>query len=163
MDAKANINAGINSTGKLLTSTTNGQLFFSLKNAALINLESLKNIQNYVFKNRDLSNVQFAEITDTFDIKNGDIYIRRMPIQSSAITMYIEGIYSFEDRTDISIQIPFSALTNKQDDNFKQIDKAKAEKPGASIYLRAKDKDGQVKIGLDVFKKIRKKKHKKDK
>ncbi len=162
MDAKANINAGINSAGKLLVNTMHGQLFFSLKNASLINLESLKNIQNYVFKNRDLSNVQFAEITDTFDIKNGDIYIRRMPIQSSAITMYIEGVYSFADRTDISIQIPFSALTNKPNDNFKQIDKAKAEKPGASIYLRAKDKDGQVKIGLDVFKKVRKKKHKKD-
>ena len=78
-------------------------------------------------------------------------------IQSSALTMYIEGVYSFADRTDISIQIPFSTLKNKPHDNFKEIDK-KTEKPGASINLRAKDKNGQVKIELDVFKKIRKKK-----
>jgi hypothetical protein len=160
MDAKANIIAGINSAGKIVPNAMNGQLVFSLKNAALINLESLKNIQKYIFKNRDLTNVEFAELKDTFDIKNGDIYIRRMPVQSSAITMYIEGTYSFEDRTDISIQVPFSSLKNVQED-YKKIDKKKAERPGASIYLRAKDKGGQVKIGLDVFKRMRRNKHKK--
>ena len=106
------------------------------------------NIQKFIFKNRDLNNVQFAELKDTFDINNGDIYIHRMPIQSSALTMYIEGVYSFADRTDISIQVPFSTLKNKPEDDYKKIDKEKAEKPGPSIYLRAKDKNGQVKIGM---------------
>jgi len=150
MDSKADISVGMNSAGKLISNTINGKLFFSLKNAALINFQSLKNIQQYVFKNRDLNNVEFAELKDTFDIRNGDIYIHRMPIQSSALTMYIEGTYSFEDRTDISIQVPLSTLKNKPED-YKKIDSSKIEKPGASIYLRAKDKGGQVKIGLDVF------------
>ncbi len=161
IDSKANISVEINDAGKLLFKTMNGQLFFSLKNAALINLQFLKNIQQYIFKNRDLNNVEFAEIKDTFDIKNGDIYIHRMPIQSSAITMYIEGVYSFADKTDISIQVPLSALTKKPED-YKKIDKHKAEKPGSSIYLRAKDKNGQVKIGLDLFKKFRRNKKMKD-
>ena len=85
-----------------------------------------------------LKNVQFAELKDTFDIKNGDIYIHRMPIQSSALTMYIEGIYSFADRTDISIQVPFSTLKNKPDDDFKKIDKAKARKPGRQYLFKSK-------------------------
>ena len=117
-------------------------------------------MQKFVFKNRDLKNVQFAELKDTFDIKNGDIYIHRMPVQSSALTMYIEGLYSFADRTDISIQVPLSTLLSKPDD-YKKIDKQKAKKPGPSIYLRAKDKDGQVKIGLDVFRKMRDNKYEK--
>jgi hypothetical protein len=119
----------------------------------------LQHIQKYVLKNRDLRNVEFAELKDTFDIKNGDIYIHRMPIQSSALTMYIEGVYSFADRTDISIQVPLTTLVNKPDD-FKKIDKARTERPGPSIYLRAKDdKSGQVKFGLDMFKKFRKDKN----
>ena len=140
---------------------TNGKIFFSLKKAALINFQPFLDIQKIAFKNRDLNNVQFAELKDTFDIQNGDIYIHRMPIQSSAITMYVDGIYSFADRTDISIQVPISSLTSKPGENFKE--KAKSKREGASIYLRAKDKNGQVKIGLDVFKKFRKNNNKDDK
>jgi len=159
MNCTANITTSISSNGKLISNTLNGKLYFSLKNSALINFQPLKNIQKYVFKNRDLDNVQFAELKDTFDINNGDIYIHRMPVQSSALTMYVEGIYSFENRTDISIQVPVSSLTSKPDNSdFRKIDKAKAEKPGTSIYLRAKDgSNGQVKISLDIFGKHRKK------
>jgi hypothetical protein len=165
MNCNANITTSLSNTGKLLSSTLNGKLYFSLKNAALTHFQPLKNIQKYVFKNRDLDNVEFAELKDTFDITNGDIYIHRMPIQSSALTMYIEGIYSFGNKTDISIQVPVSTLTNKPDNSdFRKIDKAKAERPGTSIYLRAKDGDnGQLKIGLDLFGKHRMKKRDKDK
>ena len=161
MDAQANINTGINSSGKFITGAMNGNIDFSLQNAALIDLESLKSIQKYIFKNRKLDSVQFADLTNNFQIKNGDIYIPRMPIQSSVITMYIEGVYSFQDRTDISIQVPFSTLQSKQDGDYKRIDQAAANNPGPSIYLRAKDKNGQVKIGLDISKKHRKNKRKK--
>jgi hypothetical protein len=158
MDSRATIAAGINNTGKLIPNTINGKMFFSLKNGSLINIESFQHIQKYVLKNRDLRNVEFAELKDTFNIKNGDIYIQRMPIQSSALTMYIEGVYSFENRTDISIQVPLTTLVNKPGD-FKKIDDARTQRPGPSIYLRAKDdKNGQVKIGLDMFKKVRKNK-----
>lgn len=163
MDAKTNLTVGINNTGKLLTNSLNGKLYFSLKNAALTNFKPLLNIQQYVFKNRDLNNVQFAELKDTFDIKNGDIYIRRMPIQSSAITMYIEGVYSTANRTDILIQVPMSSLTNKPDGNdFKKIDRARMDDPGRSINLRARDgDDGQIKISLDLFNKFKKEKRRK--
>jgi len=163
LDCKANINVGINGAGKLVTSAMNGQIDFSLNDAALINLDALKNLQKIIFKNRNLDYVEFAEIKNTFTIQKEDVYIPRMPIQSSAITMYIDGVYSFADRTDISIQVPISALTKGPQDDYKTIDQVKAEKPGASIYLRAKNKNGQVKIGLDAFNKLRRhKKHKKD-
>src|SRR6478735_19310 len=161
LNSKANLTTTINSSGKIIMSSLHGTINFSLANAALINMQSLKNIQNYIFKKRNLDYVEFADITNTFTLKGSDIYIPKMPIQSSAITMYISGVYSFEDRTDIAIQVPFSSLTNKPHDDFKVIDSAKTARPGASIYLRAKDKDGQVKIGLDVCGKMRKDKKKK--
>ncbi|HEY2725932.1 MAG TPA: AsmA-like C-terminal region-containing protein, partial [Parafilimonas sp.] len=87
MDSRANITARINSAGKFIPATMNGKLYFSLKNAALINFEPFLNIQKIAFKNRNLDDVRFAELKDTFDIQNGDIYIHRMAIQSSAISM----------------------------------------------------------------------------
>ncbi len=158
IDSKVNIIAGINNAGKFIPTTMNGKIYFSLKNAALINFEPFLNIQKIVFKNRNLDNVQFAELKDTFDIQNGDMYIHRMSIQSSALSMYVEGIYSFANNTDISIQVPLSNLKNNSDEDFNKVDKKKANKPGASIYLRAKDAGGHVKIGLDVFRKFRKNK-----
>lgn len=155
MNSNANISMLVNSSGKFVPSSLNGKMFFSIKNAELNNFQPLLNVQEFVFKNRNLDHVQFAELKDSFDIQNGDIYIHRMPIQSSAFSMYIEGIYSFKSNTDISIQVPLSNLKNNSDDDFSKINKKKANRPGASIYLRAKDKDGQVKIGLDVFRKLR--------
>ena len=141
----------------------NGNMYFSLKNAELKNFEPFLNIQKIAFKNRNLDDVQFAELKDTFDIQNGDIYIHRMPVQSSALTMNIEGVYSFGNNTVISIQLPLSNLKNHSNDDFKTINKKKANKPGASIYLRAKDDGNGVKIGLDVFGKFRKNKTADDK
>lgn len=161
MDAQANITADINNASKLLRNTMNGSIDFSLKDAALTDLEALKNLQRYIFKNRNLDNVEFADLTNSFDIKNGDIYIHRMPIQSSALTMYIEGIYSFDDRTDISIRVPLSTLTKRTED-YVEAKEIKPEQPGPSINLRATDNNGQIKIGLDNSKKIKKKKHKKE-
>jgi hypothetical protein len=161
LTAKANIVTDINHSGKLIPSTINGKMEFSLKDASLINFKPILEIQKYVLKNRDLNNIQFTELTDTFDIKNGDIYIHRMPVISSALTMYLEGIYSFEDRTDILIQIPFSSLKSNPDD-FRSIDKD--AKPGKSINLRARTgSDGQLKIGLDIFNKYKKEKRKQEK
>ena len=136
----------------------NGKMFFSLKNAGLKNFEPFVNIQKIVFKNRNLDDVQFAELKDSFDIQNGDIYIHPMPIQSSALTMNIEGIYSFGRNTDISIQVPLSNLKSNSNDDFTTINKKKANKPGASIYLRAKDDGKGVKIGFDVLGRFRKNK-----
>ena len=161
MDSKTNITVNINSSGKLVLPTLNGQMYFSLKNAALLNFQPFLNMQKYVFKKRDLKNVQFAELKDTFDIRDGDIYIHRMPIQSSALTMYIEGLYSFGDKTDISIQVPLTTLLSKPEEDYKKINRKRAKNPGASIYLRAKDKGGQVKIGLDLFRKMRDRKYEK--
>lgn len=161
MQSTSNITVGINSAGKLVTNTLDGQLFFSIKNAALLNFDPLLDVQKYVFKKRDLNNVQFAELRDTFDIKKGDIYIRRMAILSSAITMYIDGVYSFGNNTDISIQVPLSTLTSGQENEYKKKGKRTA-KGGASIYLRAKDNGGKVKVGLDLFRKFRKNKDDKE-
>ncbi len=152
---KGNLNLGIDNKGNVLPKTMLGNLHFSLKRGSLINYKPLMDIQKIVFKNRNLDNIEFAELKDSLELKRNEIYIHRMEIESSALTAYIEGIYSFADNTNISIQVPLSNL-KKRDDDYEVKNKGAKRKAGASVYLRAKsDGDGGVKIGLDIFKKLR--------
>lgn len=158
IDLKANITVGLDNKGNLIPYSMDGYLNFLLKNGALINHEPLQRIQKFIFKNRDLSNVQFAELKDRFDIKNGNLYIHRMEIASSALRIFVVGIYSLNpknDATDMSIQIPLNNLRKRPEDYVPEREGNDAA-GGASIYLRAKaNNKGEMKVGLDVFKKLR--------
>ncbi len=158
LNTRASIAMGINNKGALVPGSLNGTIFFSLKDGALINYEPVQRIQKFVFKNRDLSNIRFAELKDSLIIQKDEVHIRRMEVQSNVMTLFIEGIYSMKGNTDISIQVPLSNFLEKRDNDEKPRNKGAYRKTGASIYLRAKpDLKGNIKIGLDLFKKLRKK------
>ena len=155
VNMKGNVNLDIDNKGSVVQRSMLGNLYFSIKNGALINFKPLMDIQKTAFKNRNLDNVQFAELKDSLELKKDQIYIHRMEIESSAITAFVEGIYSFGNNTDISIQVPLSNLKGR-DEDYEVKNKGAKRKAGASVYLRAKsDGNGGVKIGLDVFKKLR--------
>ncbi|MEP7317095.1 MAG: AsmA family protein [Panacibacter sp.] len=158
MNTTASIKAGLNSKGHLMDNSMYGTVDFSVKNGALLNYEPLQEIQKSFLKNRDLSNVTFAELKDKLTIKGSQIHISRMEVASSAFTMYVEGVYGFKEGTDISIQIPLSNLKDPDKNPGIQPKGANA-KVGPSIFLRAKNGvSGKVKIGVDVFRMLRKKK-----
>ncbi len=158
VNSNANIAVKISSKGSVLPGTMQGTVDFSLKNGALINFEPIQKIKKYAFKNKDLTRVEFAELKDRFDINGYDITINRMEIQSSVLTLYVEGVYSLKNNTDISIQVPLSNMQKKEED-FKPANAGVNARAGPSIYLRARpDKNGDIKIGLDLFKKFKKEK-----
>jgi hypothetical protein len=155
-DVKANMN--ITDAGKVMPETMNGSVNFSLKNGSLKNFEPIKKIQDYVFKRRDFDNIQFAELKNTFLIKNREVQINRMEIQSSVLSMFVEGLYSTKGNTDISIQIPLSNL-KKRKDGYVPKNIGVDAKAGSSIFLRGQPgKDGNVKFSLDLFKRFHKQK-----
>lgn len=155
LNTTTNLKLGIDEKGNLIKKSMLGHLNFSLKKGALVGFKPLEDIQNFIFKNRDFSNIEFAELKDNLQIKGDEVYIPRMEIESNIFTLFIEGIYSFGNNTDISIQVPLSNL-KKRDDDYTVKNKGANHKAGASIYLRAKGKDdGTVKIALDLFNKLR--------
>ncbi|MCW3082287.1 AsmA-like C-terminal region-containing protein [Segetibacter sp.] len=135
-----------------------GYVDFSLKQGALLNYAPLEKIQQVAFKKRNFSEVYFAELKDRIDIKNKEINLNRMEIQSTVLTLYVEGIYSIAGpNTDIAIQIPLSNL-KKRDGDYTPENKGADSKAGASIFVRGRPgPDGNVQFKLDLFKKLRKK------
>ncbi|MFT3979375.1 MAG: AsmA-like C-terminal region-containing protein [Ferruginibacter sp.] len=143
----------ITDAGKVQPESINSDLTFSLKNGSLKNFEPIKKIQDYIFKKRDFDNISFAELKNNFHIHNREVTINRMEIQSSVLSMFVEGLYSMRGNTDISIQVPLSNLKKRKAD-YKPENIGVNGKAGSSIFLRGQPgSDGNIKFSLDLFKK----------
>lgn len=156
LTSKVNISFGLNNDGKAYPSSIEGVVDFSLKNGALINYEPVQKLQNFLFQKRDFSNIQFAELKDRLEIKNQEVKINRMEIQSSVLTMFVEGVYSMKGNTDLSIQVPLSNLKKRAED-YKPENIGTDKKAGPSVFIRGRPgEDGNIKFKLDLFNKFRK-------
>lgn len=155
LTADAHINTLIsNKTGTLIPRTMTGTINFSLKNGAVVNHKGLEEMKLLFLKNRDMSNVRFAELKDRIDITPGYLYINKMEIQSTAISMYLEGQYDiYGKNTDMLIQVPFSNF-GKRDESVPVINKGVDAKTGLSIWIGAKnDQYGEIKFTPRLSKK----------
>jgi hypothetical protein len=160
LSAKVDASMLIDGKGKVLPSSLASTVDFSLKNGVLNNYEPVKKLQRFVFKNRDFENIRFAELKNRLEIKNQEIKINRMEIQSSVMSMFVEGIYSQRGGTDMSIQVPLSNLKKRAAD-FNPENMGTDKKVGSSIHIRGRPgPDGNVKFKLDLFNKFEKDKDK---
>lgn len=156
LSAKVNAAMFINDDGKVMPNSVTGLVDFSLKNGALNNFEPIKKIQNHIFRKRDFDNIRFAELKDKLEINRGDIKINRMEIQSSVLSLFVEGIYSRRGNTDISIQVPLSNLKKRSAD-FNPVNIGADKKGGRSIFLRGRPgSDGKIDFKVDLFNKFKK-------
>ena len=160
LTAKIGASLDVNDEGKADPASIESIVDFSLKDGVLNNYEPVKKLQSFLFKNRDFENIRFAELKDRFEIKNGDIKINRMEIQSSVMSMFVEGIFNNKGGTDISIQVPLSNI-HKRGTDFNPENIGTEKKGGSSIHLRGRPgPDGKIKFKLDLFNKFKKEKEK---
>ncbi len=156
LSANATVGLLLDRSGNFDMSTLNGEVDFSLKKGALINFKPLQDVQTFVLKNRDFTDISFAEIKDKISFSEGIITINRMEINSSVLSLFVEGIYGINGNTDISIQLPVSNL-KKRNKDYKPENSGADRGGGISVFLRAKTaEDGTIKIKYDPFKRFRK-------
>ena len=157
INADITLNAAINNDLDILTSKLRGDVIFKLRKGRLINFKPLQDVSSFLFKNRDLSDVRFGDITGRFKMNGADFDLSRMEVQSTLLTLYLEGRYSLKDSTDLGIQVPLSNLKSR-DQHIPPENIGTDKKAGASIFLRAhKGKDGKTVISYDPFRKALKK------
>jgi hypothetical protein len=155
--ADINLVSMLDANNDLYKPANKGYVDFSLKDGRLVNFQPLMDIDNNFLKRRNLSDVSFAELTDRLDINGNDIFVHRMEISSTAVSMFVEGTYSFANNTDLSIQVPLHGQKKAGDEAPKN--KGVNSKTGMSIFLRAKDdKDGKLKFSYDPLGRFRNKK-----
>jgi len=153
--ADINLTSMLDANNDLYRAANRGYVDFSLKNGRLLNFTPLVEIDNNFLQKRNLSDVTFAELKDRLDLNGNEVHVNRMEIRSTAVNMYVEGVFSFANNTDLSIQVPLQG--QKKDQAETPQNKGVNAKTGMSIFLRAKDDaDGKLKIKYDMFGRFRK-------
>lgn len=156
ISADVKFNARLNDNLKIEAPSIWGDLEVKIKNGRLKNFEPMENMSNFLFKKRDFSDVEFAEIDSHFFLAGPDLDINRMEIQSTVLSLFLHGRYSFTDSTSLSVQLPLSNL-KKRDKNYVPKNVGVDAKVGPSIFLHVyKDEQGKIAIAYDPFKKYAK-------
>ncbi|HZY82777.1 MAG TPA: AsmA-like C-terminal region-containing protein [Cyclobacteriaceae bacterium] len=128
-----------------------GDVNMVIKNGRLINVEAIHNMSNFLFKRRDFDDVKFAQINGKVKVNHRDLEISRMEVQSTVLSLFLEGKYSLDSNTDLSIQLPLSNL-KKRDKKFVPKNVGVDAKVGPSIFLVAKtNEEGKTDISYDGF------------
>ncbi len=160
---KGRLTADIKMTGLLtnkagiVPNSLKGTVDFSLMDGKLVDFEPMEKIHEKVLKKRDLSEVSFGELKNQLEIDSTTVTLHRMEIQSTAFTLFAEGVYDLKKGADMSLQIPLSNLKERNTDAPPE-SKGNDSKAGLSLRLRARTgEDGKLKISWDPFKKALKK------
>lgn len=153
-----NLRSELNDKFELQTANLLAKATFSIRDGSLKNFEPMQRLSNFLLKGRDFTDVQFSDISTQIEMHGTAVTVSRMEIESTVLTMFIEGTYDLKENSDLSIQVPLSNL-KKRDQDIAPENIGVDAKVGASVYLRVKpDKNGKTSISYDPFKKLRKKK-----
>ena len=160
LTADITMQGAVTTKAQLIPGELKGFVKFNLENGQLVNFEPVQKIQETVFKKRNFSDIQFADLHDLLEIQGDNIIVNRMEINSTVLHMFVEGVYNMKTGPDLSIQVPLSNLKNNNDATV--TNKGINSKTGISARLRAqKGEDGKVKISWDPFNKAGKQQKKK--
>jgi|GEM_PF-977690 len=163
LSADINITAAIDDNFDVMMPRLNGTVNLNVKEGRIRDFPPLESMSNFLFKKRDFTDVSFGEVIASFTIRGTELDVSRMEVQSTVLTLFLQGRFSLKDSTDLSIQVPLSNLKKRNKDYVPQnvgID----SKVGLSVFLRASQgKEGKTVIEFDSFGKEEKKRKNKRK
>jgi AsmA-like C-terminal region len=147
-----NFAVNVNDKGEMYKNTLQGNLLFSIKDGALVNFEPLQKMSNFLLKKRDFSNIEFAELKDNVKINGQQIDVGKMEIQSTVLSLFVEGIFDLNDvNTDLLIQVPLSNLKKRKADYVPE-NKGTDAKRGMSVFVKAKNNSkGEIDFSYSLF------------
>jgi hypothetical protein len=152
LTADVTMQGGLTTKAQIIPDELKGFVKFNLQNGQLVDFEPVQKIQQTIFKTRNFSDIQFADLHDLLEINGKNITINRMEIRSTVLSMFVEGVYNMQTGPDLSIQVPLSNLKKNKDSVL--VNKGISSKPGISARLRAqRGEDGKIKITWDPFNK----------
>ena len=146
---------------QLIQEAFKSSINFNLKNGQLLNFAPLEQINRKILKKRNLSDVRFADLHDSIEVRGENITINRMEIRSSVLTMFVNGMYNTKTGPDMSIQVPLSNLKANTDSVI--VNKGTQRNQGISVRLRVRrGADGKLDVSWDPFNKANKEMDKND-
>lgn len=147
--SEATLGATLYRDYRFVPGSISGQAHIRLQNGVIRDFEPLKRIQKVVLKRRDFSNVTFSTIDTRLKIRGYDIDVARTAIESSVLSLYLSGVYSFQDRTNFNVQIPFANFKRRSAADNARLDLGPDQK-GWDLNLRVRDVGGEMTFDLNL-------------
>ncbi|HEY0273070.1 MAG TPA: AsmA-like C-terminal region-containing protein, partial [Chitinophaga sp.] len=147
--AKAHLAGLLRDDGELVTGALNGSLSFNLANGALVDVPMFNRIAKF-FPRRNLSNITFDDLQNTFTIRNGLVTIPPMHIATSAVVMDVKGLYGLGKVQGTNLQLDVPIRNPKKDrDIADDAARRKRSRRGIVLHFNAVNgPDGKVKLKL---------------
>ncbi|WP_179018552.1 AsmA-like C-terminal region-containing protein [Winogradskyella forsetii] len=153
--------------GNLNMNSLNGTMHFELSDFELYNYKPVME-NSFLMKDERFEKLSFRPIIQTFEIVNGELIIPRTEIQSSAIHLFAEGRFKFDEYVNIWLSLPWKNL--KSNDGLTLPKKTTYEDAGAKFYVQLlqdkteeKDKDKKLDVKVKLSnRKLRKMKQKRE-
>jgi len=143
----------LNNDGKLNINSLNGKIHINLSGLELYNYKPIMN-KSFLMKDERFEKLTFRPIIQTFEIKNGVLIIPRTEIQSSAIHLFAEGEFKFDEYMNIWLALPWKNLKSKDGINLPE--KTSYENAGAKFFLQMiQDKTEEKEKHRDIKVKVR--------
>jgi hypothetical protein len=114
---EASFNTHLNNRLEIAPETMFADVRLSIKDGQLIDFDPVKKLSNFVFRNRDFSNVKFSELSESFTLRGPLIEISELEVASSLLNFYVvNGIYNFRGHSNINILLPWNNLKKRGSD-----------------------------------------------
>ncbi|MFN0257454.1 AsmA family protein [Pedobacter ureilyticus] len=145
LSANVNASGNVTSKGNMVPKSMHGKVNFTLDKAALVGFEPLEKVGKFVFRSRNLSNVELEKLNGTLILRGDKVDISPMKVNSTALNFDVKGVYGFNSGTNIALDIPLRD-PKKSADIIDREERELARMKGIVLHLKAVDEDGEIKI-----------------
>lgn len=145
LSANVNTSGNVTSKGNMVPKSMFGKVNFTLDKAALVGFEPLEKVGKFIFRSRNLSNVQLEKLNGTLTLRGDQVDISPMKINSTALNFDVKGVYGFNSGTNIALDIPLRD-PKKSADIVDKEERELARMKGIVLHLKAVDEGGEIKI-----------------
>lgn len=130
LSSTVTLNASLSRDMRLTEESINSTIVLQISDGELIKHEPMMDIADFVRDNKlyaafiradelesRLTHIRFDDLSNTIHIKNSEVHIPYMEVKSSAMSVNIAGVHTFDDRMDHHVNFRLAELlTRPQED-----------------------------------------------
>lgn len=143
INADISINCLLNKNYEIIRKTINADTKLNIEKGKLIDFKPLIHITKYIFSSKRTDTISFSNITQKSKIKNGNLLIEDMRIETNIFSFNLKGDFNEQNDANLKINIPWYNL--KTEKNYKEAIKNK-NKSEKGLVLRFQMTSGKIKV-----------------
>ena len=103
-----------------------------IQNGELNNFEPLQKLSTYI-DSQDLRNLRFADLKNNIKIKDREIYLPNMVVESNVTTIAVNGMHTFDQNINYRLKVPIKSSKKDKDEYFGAIEE---DGSNTNLFLR---------------------------